>query len=174
MDKPLDVEGHTALTTATPISVILTNAGAAAQEPYLHTLMDFLENNSGAWTRIPVFTNFGGMRTKPLRRFPDDCIAPSPNVELTLVQWVLGLMHCGVHFLGWNYRFPTPVELYLWRACCVYMLAVTIGFGILVLLTVRPGIDFTITIFFVWERQTTKKKNLFRRWALNGPGTCAA
>ena len=135
------------------VSEILLNAGEAAKELYVNTPMDFLEDRTLAWTRIPMFREFGGMNHRPLRRFPDDYTSPNTNISINIFQSVLGLLHCAVHFLGWNFRFPTPFELYLWRASALYLLTGPIGFGGLLLLMHRPGVDFTVTIFFVWQRR---------------------
>ena len=174
MDKPMDVEGHTALHTSTPLSVILRNAGEAAKKPYVTTPMDFLDDRTLAWARIPSFRNFGGASHRPLRRFPNDHISPHTDLKLNIFYPLVGVLHCTVHFLGWNFRFPTRYELYLWRAATVYLLIGPIGFGVLVLLMHKPGLDLTVTIFFVWQRRTSKNKSWVRRWVLNAVSLLAS
>ncbi|KAF8645819.1 hypothetical protein AX16_007551 [Volvariella volvacea WC 439] len=54
---------------------------------------------------------------------------------------VIGILFGGIHVIGWNFKFPTPVELWLWRASSL-------------ILTVIPFLLAVGSAFFVAEVRT--------------------
>jgi hypothetical protein len=68
--------------------------------------------------RMPIISR--PMRCKPWDRFPSDIWIPAEK------SWLLGpfggfvlLVFSGWFLLGWNFFFPTPIELWMWRVCAV-------------------------------------------------------
>ena len=178
MEKPLDIEGHSNLTITTTTSEILRNAGPAARQPYVDTPMDFVggcgvQQGPGAWGRRQYFKSFGGPRSRPLQRIPDDYTPPPRTVRLAFSQWAISMIHGAIHVAGWKYPFPTLAEQYLWRSGSAALLAIVILWGIVEILAVSPGLNFTIILLGIWEKTTTSK-SLWRRWALDLPATLCA
>ncbi|KIW24687.1 uncharacterized protein PV07_10388 [Cladophialophora immunda] len=151
MNKPLDVAEHSRLRTSTTIAEILQNAGHVAHQPYVDTPMDFVQGcgvqqESGAWGRRSYFKTFGGLQERPIQRIPDDYTPPPATIRLAFPLWMLSMIHCGIHVAGWNFPFPTAMELYLWRTASATMLAILVVWGFLEVLAVKPGFDFTMSV----------------------------
>ena len=178
MNKPLDVNTHIKVRTATPIATILREAGPTAKEPYVDTPLDFVAGcggvryGPGQWGRRPFLRSFGSIQMKPLQRIPDD-YTPTPKFGMAIVQWAFSLVHGGVHIACWNYPFPTLAERYLWRCASTILLGILFFWGIVEVLMVKPGLDFSVTLLGIWEK-TAKSNSLIRRWGMDAPATLCA
>ncbi|KAK4203558.1 hypothetical protein QBC40DRAFT_274517 [Triangularia verruculosa] len=178
-NKPFDVEKHTDLTITTTIREILLDAGPAARMPYEDTPMDFVQGSGisygpGTWGRKNLFKSFGGLKTRPIRRIPNDYTPPPQSIRLACFGWALSVLHCAIHAGSWDFAFPTLAEQWVWRCSCVVLLIVSFLGGLLDVVTVKPGPDFTICLLGIWEKQTTNPESRFRRWALDLPTTVCA
>lgn len=178
MEKPLDIERHSHLTTPIPISKILRDAGDAASAPYIDTPMDFVGGcgvlqGAGHWGRKRYFKTFGGLKARPMQRIPDDYTPPPSSFRLAFIQWALSMIHCGMHVASWNFRFPTTIETWLWRTASLTMLGILLVTGLVEVLSVKPGVNFTISLAGIWEKTSTSNSS-FRRWAMDIPAiTCS-
>ncbi|KAL9128480.1 MAG: hypothetical protein Q9217_002858 [Psora testacea] len=122
-NKPLDVESPTILHCEISTRDILIRAGNLpdANKPYRQTPLDFIDNQSPSWlTEIQPRLHFRiGPRERPLPRFTNDrfpVIGASPD---SILLFVVILAYCCLHFIAWNFSFPTRVERILWRVACI-------------------------------------------------------
>ncbi|KAG8533767.1 uncharacterized protein KY384_001508 [Bacidia gigantensis] len=131
-NKPLDVEAPTELDCEASTETILREAGSMpdAHKPYRQTPLDFVDNLSPSWlTEIQPHLYFRtGPRERPLPRFTNDripVIGASPDAVLL---FIIMLAYCCLHFIAWNFSFPTKTERTLWRAGCIAIVASTFVF----------------------------------------------
>ncbi|KAL8636860.1 MAG: hypothetical protein Q9228_005800 [Teloschistes exilis] len=120
-NKPLDVQSPTILTSHKTIAEILLEAGTAARDPYKQTPLDFIDNQSPSWlTEVQPHLQFRtGPRMRPLPRFTNDrfpVIGAGPDA---VGLFLFTMAYCGLHFVAWDFSFPTPLERYLWRAASI-------------------------------------------------------
>ncbi|KAL8805756.1 MAG: hypothetical protein Q9182_001789 [Xanthomendoza sp. 2 TL-2023] len=120
-NKPLDVESPTILTSSNSIAEILIEAGNVASQPYKHTPLDFIDNQSPSWlTEVQPHLRFrAGPRMRPLPRFTNDrfpVIGAGPDA---VFLFLFTMAYCGLHFAAWDFDFPTSVERYLWRVASI-------------------------------------------------------
>lgn len=173
LDKVLDAEIPLHLKMQTPIAKVLCEAGSAANEPYNDTPMDFVEQPGWRlWRRRLKFKYFGGLSERPIQRIPNDYIVP-PTLSLAFSTWGITVIHAAIHVIGWNFDLPTKTERYLWKAASLCLLVDLFGWGLVEVLSIKPGYDYTITLLGIWEKKTTKN-TLWRRWALDGPATISS
>ncbi len=124
--KPLDVESATILTPNKSIAQILLEAGSAAREPYQHTPLDFVEKPlPPSWlTEVQPHLRFRtGPKMRPLPRLTNDrfpVIGAGPDAVF-LFLFTMG--YCGLHFVAWDFSFPTRLERDLWRSASVAIAA---------------------------------------------------
>ena len=174
MDKPLGVETPVHLGMTTPMATVLHEAGDVAKHPYIYTPMDFVEQPGWTmWKRRDKFMHFGGMEKRPIHRIPNDLVQPPITLRLAIPMWFLTVSYAAIHVTGWNYGFPTAVEVYVWRSSSVTMFVVLFLWGLVEVMAVKPGFDFTLTLLGIWEKRTTKK-TFFRKWAVDAPATLSA
>ncbi|KAL8834439.1 MAG: hypothetical protein Q9170_003735 [Blastenia crenularia] len=120
-NKPLDVESPTILTPNKSIAQILVDAGSAASQPYRQTPLDFIDDQSPSWlTEVQPHLQFRtGPRMRPLPRLTNDrfpVIGAGPDAVF-LFLFTMG--YCGLHFVAWDFSFPTPLERDLWRSASI-------------------------------------------------------
>ncbi|KAI4156040.1 MAG: hypothetical protein L6R39_001156 [Caloplaca ligustica] len=174
MDKPLGVEYPIELHIPTSMATILLEAGDIAKRPYVDTPMDFVEQPGWrAWKRRKMFRNFGGMGQRPIPRVPNDMIPPPFTLRLAYPLWGLTVSYAAIHVAGWHYEFPSTAESYIWRCSSVTMFAVLFLWGLALVMTVKPGLNFTLTLLGIWEKESTKNTP-FRNWAVDAPATMSA
>lgn len=125
--KPLDVESPTMIKIQKSTAEILVEAGnmPGASKPYEHTPLDFIDDQSPSWlTEIQPHLRFQmGPRARPLPRFTNDkfpVIGAGPNA---ILLFIVILAYCCLHFIAWNFSFPTRVERILWRVGCITIVA---------------------------------------------------
>lgn len=130
--KPLDVESPTIINIQKSTAQILVEAGnmPGANKPYNMTPLDFVDNQSPSWlTEIQPHLRFRmGPRERPLPRFTNDkfpVIGAGPNA---ILLFIVILAYCCLHFIAWNFSFPTRVERILWRVACITIVATTFIF----------------------------------------------
>ena len=120
-NKPLDVESPTIINIHTSMEEILLRAGENASKPWRQTPLDFIDDQSPSWlTEVQPHLGFQrGPPERPLPRFTNDrfpVIGAGPDA-ITLL--VVNIIYCAIHFIGWNFDFPTATERKLWRASCI-------------------------------------------------------
>ena len=131
-NKPLDVESHTILHTEKTTAEILIEAGPkpGADKPYQNTPLDFIDDQSPSWlTEIQPHLRFRmGPRDRPLPRFTNDKFPVTGASADSVFLFIVILTYCSLHFIAWNFSFPTRVERILWRAGCIAIIATTFVF----------------------------------------------
>lgn len=173
VDKVWDAGIPLHLEMRTPMATVLCEAGSAAKAPYDDTPMDFVEQPGWRfWRRRKVFKYFGGLSERPIQRIPNDYIV-TPTLKLAFCTWAITVIHAAVHVAGWNFDLPTKTERYLWQAASLCLLADLFGWGLVEVLSIKPGFNYTVTLLGIWEKKTTKN-TLWRSWALDGPAIVCA
>lgn len=120
-NKPLDVESPTIIKIDIGIEKILIEAGDDARKPYRQTPLDFIDDQSPSWlTEVQPYLRFRrGPSERPLPRFTNDrfpVIGAGPDA---IILFIVNLIYCAIHFIGWNFSFPSVLEQTLWRASCI-------------------------------------------------------
>jgi hypothetical protein len=131
-NKPLDVQSPTIITTSASLEEILLKAGDAAREPYRQTPLDFVDDLSPSWLidAQPHLRFRRGPPERPLPRFTNDrfpVIGASFDAILLLIVTVV---YCSLHFVAWNWSFPTNIERVLWRVSSVAMVGTALVFWV--------------------------------------------
>ena len=174
LDKPLGVEAAINLELSTSMAQVLREAGLNEASQFTFTPMDFVERPGWLlWKRRDHFMKFGGLAQRPIPRIPNDLVQGPLSLRLAVPCWLLTVGYAAIHVAGWNYSFPTMVELYIWRSSSLTMLIVLFLWGLVEVLSVKPGFDFTMTLLGIWEKPSTKTTFL-RNWAVDGPATVCA
>jgi len=131
-NKPLDVESPTIIKMEGTIAQVLIEARSSpdAEKPYSQTPLDFIDNQSPSWlTEIQPHLHFrAGPRQRPLPRFTNDrfpVIGASPDA---ILLFIVMLAYCCLHFIAWNFSFPTHIEQLLWRVGCIAIVVTTFIF----------------------------------------------
>ncbi|KAH8667716.1 hypothetical protein BGZ61DRAFT_364844 [Ilyonectria robusta] len=167
LEKPLDCDFPVYIDLNIPISTILA-AADIADETYRCTPLDFVEGTSlRAWNRRQCFNNAFGLKQQPLRRVPNDSV-PVAGPCLALIVWLFTLLHAAIQVSAWNIEVPTEAENILWRTFSISILLEVFFWGIIDMISIWPGFNYTITLFWIWEKRTTRTDSFWHRWALNG------
>lgn len=131
-NKPLDVESGTILECEASTADILVDAGnhPDADKPYSQTPLDFIDNQSPSWlTEIQPRLYFRtGPRERPLPRFTNDRFPVIGASRDSILLFCVILAYCCIHFIAWNFSFPTHTERILWRAACITIVVTTFIF----------------------------------------------
>lgn len=197
MDKPLGVDTSTPIYSKTPISQILKDAGPLANKQWRDTPLDFVEDHSplmvpdttkppppavlkggrlvgrNFWARRPCFAHVGNLRTRPIPRIPNDySVAPSSYAE-AFPLWALSVVHAAIHLTGWNFVFPTRIELWMWRTCSLIMTGILGVGGLGNLRAAKPGLDFRVQLLGVWVKPAHKEGKIWK-YGMDVPGTGGA
>ncbi|KAL8888800.1 MAG: hypothetical protein Q9215_003827 [Flavoplaca cf. flavocitrina] len=120
-NKPLDVESPTVITSSRSIAEILIEAGPAASQPFKQTPLDFIDNQSPSWlTEVQPHLRFRtGPTMRPLPRLTNDrfpVIGAGPDA---VFLFLFTMAFCGLHFVAWDFSFPSRLERDLWRAASI-------------------------------------------------------
>ena len=172
--KPLGVEKAVRIEMHTSMCQVLLNAGQDAANPYEDTPMDFVEQPGWkAWRRRPRFAHWAGLSRRPIDRVPNDYISQPESIIIPMFMWVVISVYGALHILGWNFAYPTQIDMWIWRISSLVSFAVLFSWGFAENWTAKPWFNFDMTVLGVWEKKSTKS-TFWRRWALDGPGTCSA
>ncbi|MCJ1429463.1 hypothetical protein MMC29_007377 [Sticta canariensis] len=128
--KPLDVASPTILTSKTTIADILIAAGDQAAVPYRQTPLDFIDDQSPSWlTEVQPHLRFRrGPPERPLPRFTNDRFPVIAASLDAVFFFIISMTYCSLHFIAWNFKFPTHVELMLWRASSITLVVTALIF----------------------------------------------
>ena len=170
LKKPKDVVVPIVIPIKTPLSQVLHEAGVSAE--WSDTPMDFTIH-PGTWTRRDAFRTFGGLHERPMQRIPNDRIPPPTTLRLALFTWFINVLHPAVHMLKWHFAFPTLIDKYVWQTSSACLLAVLFSWGIVEVLTVKPGLDCTMTLLGIWVHET-RSESWWRRYLIDFMGTCSS
>ncbi|ORY55269.1 uncharacterized protein BCR38DRAFT_357079 [Pseudomassariella vexata] len=175
LDKPKDVTVPIILEMETPMAQIVEEAGSEAWGQWMDTPMDFFEQPGWTvWNRRDAFRTFGGLDERPLQRIPNDYITPPATLGMAIVTWVITVLHPAIHMMKWNYEFPTLLEQYVWRLSSTALLAILFFWGLVEVMSVKPGFDFTLTLLGIWVSRTKREGSWWRQHALDLPGSLSA
>jgi hypothetical protein len=112
------------------IEEILRDAGKA-DSPWKQTPLDFIDDLGPSWAlnvqpfmKMPV-----GPHKRPIPRFGNDRL-PNLNGRQETILCIATLAYAAIHLAGWNFTFPTRVELILWRASSMFLFGNTVAFWI--------------------------------------------
>ena len=144
--KPLDVEHPVVLEIEVDIGQILIEAGECARRPYLRTPLDFIEDQFPLWlTGVEHFTKrkIFGPPERPLPRFTNDRLPTIDGSRDSILLITIVTAYSSLHFIAWNFSFPTQVERLVWRIVCIIMVS-------------------TASIFFACEIYNNEQRN--GRW----------
>ncbi|MCJ1412948.1 hypothetical protein MMC19_007049 [Ptychographa xylographoides] len=127
--KPLDVETPILLRTETRIADILIDAGDEARDLYTLTPLDFVVAPPSRWDfSAPwwagLFIVFDGTLFKinkgarPITTFANTrtTLPRDPTPMVSFYSITILFAYFAIHFVGWNFQFPSQVEQTLWRA----------------------------------------------------------
>ncbi|KAJ5055097.1 hypothetical protein J3E74DRAFT_281871 [Bipolaris maydis] len=132
--KPADVSVPEILTTNASMAEILLTGGEAAQEPYGHTPLDFLDRREWFW--MIYWAHFraairelgipAGTRVRPIDRFSNFSSAEPPTWFFSLgAIYYFGF--CAIFVAGWHLRLPSQREQLLWRVASLTALGTLVG-----------------------------------------------
>jgi squalene monooxygenase len=156
-NKPQNVAETTIITPDWLMADLLIKAGDAAKVPYVDTPMDFVEKPAWeGWRRRTSLLHYGGLERRPLVRIPNDYSPPPPTGKEATFNWVISVAHAGLHLIGWNFEFPTPVESLIWRASSITLVSVMVAGGAVPVISTRPWFDFSFNLLWIWTRDAQK------------------
>ena len=118
--KPLGVETPTPLFLKCSITEILLSAGDQGKHPFKDTPLDFIESRIYTSSQLPL-SHLWGVQERPLTRIPNDRDPYLHNLSMVFTISMPVAAFPLLHFIGWNFEFPTEAELLLWRWTCVAM-----------------------------------------------------
>lgn len=144
LHKPSDVRTGIVLTTSATTAQILCEAGDAASSPYIHTPLDFVAKQSFTFG-YDVAHHFGRRfdhPERPLRRFPNDRFPDISPLE-KFALFCMTSAFAAFHLIGWDFTFPSRIELILWRVSSSII---------------------TVAIVLYWVLETIAARQRFGRW----------
>lgn len=124
-NKPLDVESPTIIESTESIDQILVQAGDIAKHPYRQTPLDFIDDQSPSWlTEVQPHLRFRrGPPERPLPRLTNDRFPVIGASVDAILFFFFSMTYCSLHFIGWNFDFPSQTELVLWRASSIIIVS---------------------------------------------------
>ena len=164
LNKPLDVDSPTIINISVSTDEIRERHGGSATKEWKMTPLDFIDDHSPSWlTEVQPHLKFKlGPQERPITRLTNDrfpVIGAGPDAIALLV---CTLVYCGLHFIGWNFSFPTKIEHTLWRACSCSVVGT--AFVLWVCETIQDG--HRLGRWEKWYAQMFPAKGEFvlRRW----------
>lgn len=101
--------------------------------PWKQTPLDFVDENGPgyslnvqAFMKMPVIPE-----ERPIQRIPDDRFPMNPHGIQEYCLCFATLLFKGIHVAGWNFSFPTRLEMILWRVASLLLFGITAMFWIL-------------------------------------------
>ncbi|KAF2185266.1 hypothetical protein K469DRAFT_708051 [Zopfia rhizophila CBS 207.26] len=173
--KPLDVQTPIVLPTTHRIRDVLIKAGPPAERSYSRTPLDFLKPSSDPksmtapfWFGLGTIFDVGKESpTRPIRTFGNN--KTFPPAGLSWLQSAYGILFVlafiGIHLIGWNFVFPTPVERILWRIAALALQGLILVY--LVALPTAPFICRRLAWLMYGKKVSTALEfaALLPRWA---------
>jgi hypothetical protein len=132
-NKPADV--------MTPIKVYLKDGvtldkireevGGLALKDWSQTPLDFIDDLRSAWDlNVQAFMKMPtGPQERPIPRLPNDRFPNLKGYQETILC-VGTLLYAAIHLFGWNWDFPTRIELTLWRVSSMFLFGNTAAFWV--------------------------------------------
>ena len=123
LHKPMDVDTPIILKPNFTIAEVLARQGDSAPHNWDKTPLDFVQDGvEFSWNLvwmyfIKMLNKLGlrfGPKRRPIERIPNDYI-PEPPFRSFPIVFVIHLIYAAIHFAGWNFHFPSRIELILWR-----------------------------------------------------------
>jgi hypothetical protein len=105
-------------------------------------------------TSVPVVHEWEGHTKR--KRVHRQYSGQLPHIQLLMTFLTAGLlaeMFAAIHFVAWQYSFPSQAEKFVWQVCCMIMLAVPFWLA---------GVFVTINMFPKFFHQTLVKIPLCR------------
>lgn len=129
--KPLDVRTPIKLHMNATVEQVLCQAGDAAANPFRQTPLDFVDDLGPSWElNVQAFMKMPTTpMERPITRFGNDRF---PNLKgyQELFLCFATLAYAAIHLAGWNFSFPTKVELILWRVSSMFLFGNTVLFWV--------------------------------------------
>ncbi|KAF8242570.1 hypothetical protein K440DRAFT_565110 [Wilcoxina mikolae CBS 423.85] len=132
--KPLDVRTPIKVQLKTTMGVIRQDARGSekeAEKEWKQTPLDFIDDMRPSWNFN--VQEFAGMPLppyeRPVPRIGNDRI-PSLKWDQKIFLCIATLVYAAIHLAGWNFSFPTHVELILWRVSSSFLFGTTFLFWI--------------------------------------------
>jgi hypothetical protein len=175
--KPLDIQTPIILRTETTIAEILVKAGDEAREPYKLTPLDFVAarpspaNFVAAWW-WGLGLCFDGVlfqineKHRPISTFSNSRAIPPRGYTFwsCFFRILISAGYFALHFAGWNFVLPTPIERKLWRAAMVYFIGLYATY-LVVFSVVTSLSNWIAKKYFQHEASTfIDVASLFPRW----------
>ncbi|KAK6524501.1 hypothetical protein TWF281_011408 [Arthrobotrys megalospora] len=131
LHKPSDVKNGVTITTRFTTAEILLDAGPKAALPYIHTPLDFVSRESPTcgFNMMGFFNLRCDDPERPLRRFPNDRFPDIGTFE-KFALFLITTAYVAFHLIGWNFTFPSWIELQLWRWSSVVVTGATVFFWV--------------------------------------------
>ena len=126
--KPVNVITPIPLHSEFSMDEILAKAGKA-DYVWKQTPLDFVDNMEPSWAlNVQTFMNMPvSPHERPLPRFGNDRLPDLKGPE-KVVLFFSTLLYAAIHLFGWNYTFPTYIELILWRLSSMFLFGNTVAF----------------------------------------------
>jgi hypothetical protein len=135
LKKPLDVGTPIVLKTEFRMADILLKAGDRAKDPYKMTPLDFADATPGISAVTPFWFALGYLlgigippKSRPIDFFPNSrTIPPRGSGTFTMILETVGAtFFVGIHLIGWNFTFPTNLELLFWRVANLTLVGIMV------------------------------------------------
>lgn len=129
--KPLDVRTPMKLHMNATIEEVLVEAGDVAARPYRQTPLDFIDDLCPSWElNVQTFMKFPTTpRERPITRFGNDRFPNLKGYQESFLCFAT-LLYAAIHLAGWNFSFPTKLELILWRVSSMFLFGNTVLFWV--------------------------------------------
>lgn len=92
--------------------------------------MGFVDEHGPGWSinvqpfmKMPVIPP-----SRPIQRIPNDRFPMNPYGVQEYFVCIATLLLAGIHVAGWNFSFPTRLELILWRTASLILFGVIATF----------------------------------------------
>ena len=126
--KPANVITPIPLRSDLSMDEILARVGKT-DFAWKQTPLDFVDNLGPSWAlNVQTFMKMPvSPHERPLPRFGNDRL-PNLSGRQEVILCISTLLYAAIHLFGWNYTFPTYVELILWRLSSMFLFANTVAF----------------------------------------------
>ena len=70
-----------------------------------------------------------GLQKSQIDRIPNDRDPQIPGLKYHIILGIATALFASIHFVDWNFPFPTHIELWIWRSNCILMWALLAIYG---------------------------------------------